>query len=112
MNGYKFLWCSINCIDCRGLSIQEKDLIKSKLTIPYNNFNSREDFENYFQQVISPFLLNGVEVVVGNHRLEIREIEFYFTCSNHHDPFTHCNVIQESSCNWYFHKVGNSYKAG
>lgn len=40
------------------------------------------------------------------------EIEFYLNCPGHTDTFAHGDVLQKQNAKWYFHKMGNAYKAG
>jgi len=72
---------------------------------------SPKDFEERFAQ-ISDQLLNTVALVINGKRYRFTEVEYYFTCSTHNDPFTHCDDVQYTLANWYFHKSGKSYKSG
>lgn len=42
----------------------------------------------------------------------ILELEIYCTCAQHDDPYTHCDPVQYTTGNWYFHKMGKGYKGG
>lgn len=66
----------------------------------------------------------------------LAEIEYYYEGGNHHDTFTHCDPLQQTTyarhdsqqwrevhrrcadvvtycrANWYFHKSGATYKGG
>ena len=43
----------------------------------------------------------------------VAEIEFYLNdYQQHKDTFTHGDAMQKTTGNWYFHKLGKSYKAG
>lgn len=95
-----------------ALTDEQKKLIKDTLTVPYEKMTHREEFEDYYRNTLAPFLLNGVELVANGQSFLIKEVEFYFTCDAHPDPFTHCQTIQESCAVWYFHRTGNSYKSG
>jgi len=53
-----------------------------------------------------------VALVINGKRYRFTELEFYFTCKTHDDPFTHCVEVQYTLANWYFHRSGKSYKAG
>lgn len=55
----------------------------------------------------SPFQ-NDVE-----RHFRIAEIEFYWNdYGEHKDTFTHCSDVQKTTGNWYFNKIGPTYKAG
>jgi len=94
------------------LTDQQKETLKTNLTVPHYQFTTRKEFEHFYQQTIAPFILNQVEIVAGGERLTIKEIEFYFTNPTHPDPFTHCQPLQEQSFIWYFHRTGKTYKSG
>lgn len=99
--------------ESRGsLSDGQKAALRKNLTIPYKTYKTRQEFEDFYQNTMAPFLLNQVELIAGGERLLIKEIEFYFTCEKHPDPFTHCQPLQEQLLIWYFHRNGPSYKAG
>lgn len=95
-----------------SLTDSQKEILRKNLTIPYQDFKTRQEFEDFYQNTMAPFLLNQVELIAGGERMVIKEIEFYFTCTTHPDPFTHCQPLQEQSLIWYFHRHGSSYKAG
>ena len=86
--------------------------MKEKLTVPWDDFKKRSDFEKFYQDTMAPFLLNEAELLIAGERHVIREIEFYFTCDTHPDPFTHCQPLQEQNLIWYFHRTGSTYKSG
>jgi len=50
--------------------------------------------------------------MVDNKKHRLVEVEFYFTCSKHNDPFTHGDKVQFTTGNWYFHKTGMNYRGG
>jgi len=81
------------------------------LQIPVQNFKSEEEFEEHFHK-IADFLLNECVIVANGTRFRLFEIEVYYTCSAHPDPYTHCNTLQFSTGNWYFHKTSSGYKNG
>jgi hypothetical protein len=63
---------------------------------------------NYYANQI----LNKQVLMINNHPHRIIEIEFYITCQEHPDPFTHKEVDQATPDKWYFHKKGGTYKGG
>jgi len=65
------------------------------------------DFNSYADR-----LLNRRILVINNYPHRIVEIEFYLTCTEHPDPFTHKDIEQAIPDKWYFHKKGGTFKAG
>lgn len=61
---------------------------------------------------IASFLLNETILWVTGHPYRLVEIEFYYSGTQHPDPFTHCDPIQRQCCLWYFHKTGGVYRSG
>lgn len=57
-------------------------------------------------------LINNSFLVINGHKYNIMEIEFYLTCKDHPDPFTHQDKDQSIPNKWYFHKKGKTYKQG
>jgi hypothetical protein len=91
---------------------EDKTRIMDVLTIPDAQFSTREEFEQFYQNTLAPFLLNEVDLIVNGIKHKLREIEFYYTCETHPDPFTHCQPLQEQTAIWYFHRTGKSYRSG
>lgn len=57
-------------------------------------------------------LLNETVLHIGDVKHRLNEVEFYLRQDNHDDEFAHCDELQKSHKRWYFHKNGNTYKAG
>jgi hypothetical protein len=68
-------------------------------------------FESIFDYYADKFI-NKSKLVINNHKHQIMEIEFYLTCTDHPDPFTHQSEDQSIPDKWYFHKKGGTYKQG
>jgi len=83
----------------------------SCLLINASSFTTPKNFEDRFVE-ISDHLLNTVALVINGKRYRFTELEYYFTSSTHNDPFTHCDDVQYTLANWYFHRSGKSYKSG
>lgn len=83
----------------------------SCLLINASSFTTPKNFEDRFVE-ISDHLLNTVALVINGKRYRFTELEYYFTSSTHNDPFTHCDDVQYTLANWYFHRSGKSYKNG
>jgi hypothetical protein len=58
------------------------------------------------------YLLNEVTLIANGKKHRLVELEFYLTCKSHPDPYTHCDDVQKTTANWYFHKTGKSYRGG
>ena len=67
------------------------------------------EFEEYFAKVAN-YMLNQVFLMINSKKYRITEIELYYTCPKHPDPFTHKSEIQKQNGKFYFHKTGNSYE--
>jgi hypothetical protein len=63
-------------------------------------------------EVIAERLLNHSLLQVAGQFLRIVEIEFYYHGSDHLDPFTHRDSLQQECGRWYFHRQGNGYRGG
>jgi hypothetical protein len=62
--------------------------------------DSCSDFGARFAE-IARFLLNNVDLIVGNKkRYRFAELEFYYTSPNHPDPFTHQSEHQLENACW------------
>jgi len=83
----------------------------SILHVPYDTLKGEEAFDSYFSRIAN-FLLNECLIIANKTKFRILEIEFYYTCESHNDPYTHCDSVQYSTGNWYFHKMGSGYKGG
>jgi len=51
-------------------------------------------------------------VFINNQPHRLAEIEFYCNGHKHKDEFAHGSDLQKTRGKWYFHMVGQSYKAG
>jgi len=72
---------------------------------------TRGDFLGAFRK-ISETLMNSYTLEIASRSHRIAEVEYYFCGDKHMDIFTHQDVLQESSGNWYFHRTGKGYKGG
>jgi len=70
-----------------------------------------KEYEATFAR-ISNRLLNEVALVINGQPHRLAEIAYYYEGGNHHDTFTHCDPLQQTTANWYFHKSGATYKGG
>lgn len=62
---------------------------------------------------LSETLMNNSVLVAGQDSYRICEIEFYLFCpTTHPDPVVHCSPDQKTSCSFYFHKTGTTYRGG
>lgn len=58
---------------------------------------------------------SGSSLPSASKYFRVAEIEFYlndYAEAGHKDTFTHGDPMQKQTGKWYFHKFGNSYKAG
>jgi len=74
-------------------------------------YSTPQQYEERFSKIADE-LLNYVALVINGKRYRFTELEFYLTSSTHDDPFTHCDDVQYTLANWYFHRSGKSYKSG
>lgn len=66
----------------------------------------------WFEQ-IADCLLNRTHVYIGGEPHRFVEIEFYYRNKElHDDPSVHCDPLQKSCGNWYFHRFGGTYREG
>lgn len=61
---------------------------------------------------IATKLFSKYTLRINNHAYQIAEVEFYLNCDIHPDSFTHSHKDQATCNQWYFHKIGDSYKGG
>jgi 3-methyladenine DNA glycosylase Mpg len=57
-------------------------------------------------------LLSGTRLVVAGQAHRLTEVEFYYHCPAHPDPFTHRDPLQYTSGRWYFHRTRGVYRSG
>ena len=55
---------------------------------------------------IADVLLNRVDLLAGDTRFEICELEFYARTPAHNDVFAHTDPLQQTFLQWYFHRSG------
>jgi hypothetical protein len=61
---------------------------------------------------IADQLLCQAELVIAGEPHRLREIEFYYTSSEHPDPYTHQHVEQQQADAWYLHRSGKGFRSG
>ena len=84
--------------------------------------SSKADYLDLFDKIAEAYLNHTVLEVrpTGSSQADqkskyfrVAEIEFYLNDYRvHKDTFTHGDPMQKQTGKWYFHKFGNSYKAG
>jgi 3-methyladenine DNA glycosylase Mpg len=59
-------------------------------------------------------LLRGAVLVAGDERHRLVEVEAYLCTQDerHRDLFTHCDELQRTAGQWYFHRSGSSFRGG
>jgi hypothetical protein len=67
----------------------------------------RTDYQVAFGEA-AELLINTVELVAGDTRYTIKELEFYFFSSEHKDPFMHGVERHYRFGEWYFHRFKTS----
>jgi hypothetical protein len=72
-----------------------------EINLNIDNNNIDEDFSR-----IASDLMNKWILLVENTQFRITELEFYYKCESHNDPFTHGHEQQRKSGKWYFHGSG------
>lgn len=58
------------------------------------------------------FILNHSLLFINGSPHRILEIEFYYFSLEHPDTFVHCNEMQLTTNQWYFHRAGSSAHSG
>ncbi|KAI9315730.1 hypothetical protein BX666DRAFT_344983 [Dichotomocladium elegans] len=53
-------------------------------------------------------MLLDYNLVIGDKRFDMLEVEGYLRSPNHPDPFTHGHPLQKKSGYWFFHRAGMS----
>lgn len=77
--------------------------------IDYFNFDSALYSDSIEENIsiLGNYILNSVDLYVGESCFHIREIEFYYYSRDHPDKYVHCNSDQLGNQKWYFHKYNN-----
>jgi hypothetical protein len=79
-------------------------------------FSEPDDFQEraaggWFAR-IAQSCMNDSVLWVCDQPYRILEVEFYYHCPEHPDPFSHRAAIQKTCGQWYFHRTGNSFRGG
>lgn len=82
------------------------------MSYPFFLSKQSHTLDEWFGSIADELLCRTAWYIAGEpHRLT--EIELYYhEATDHPDPFTHCDPLQLSSDQWYFHRKGGIYKAG
>lgn len=65
------------------------------------NQNIDEQFSNIAKELFFEYSL-----IVNEQVYQLVEVEFYYHSSEHADPFVHCDEMQKTNGQWYFHGSG------
>ena len=65
------------------------------------NENIEEQFRKIAEELFFEYQLN-----VNHQVYKLVEIEFYYNSNKHDDPFVHCDKMQKTNGQWYFHGSG------
>ena len=76
-----------------------------------NNLQNKSITQQWFTK-IADYLLNYSDLIIGNQKHRIIEIEFYCFAPEHSDYFAHRDPLQRECGIWYFHRSGGKYKNG
>jgi hypothetical protein len=72
---------------------------------------SEPRLKDWFGQ-IARRLLTATRLVVADDPYRLTEIEFYYHCPAHPDPFAHRDPVQRTAGRWYFHRTAGVYRSG
>jgi 3-methyladenine DNA glycosylase Mpg len=78
-----------------------------KLNFTVNDENALIN-ESFYR--ISDELMNHCLIQINNMKFRIAELEFYYSSTNHPDPYIHKDSIQYEEFKWYFHRSSKKLK--
>lgn len=88
------------------------DINKDRVYVCIMSFlKVNEDYEKEFERIVNE-LINSYLIKCKDKLYNICEVEVYYKDKGHPDPFVHCSLEQKTCGEWYFHKMGGSYKEG
>jgi 3-methyladenine DNA glycosylase Mpg len=89
--------------------------LKSMFDLPSASDSTMAEsfYKNHLDKLARKMLLD-YDLVIGDKRFEMLEVEGYLKAPFHIDPYCHGHIKQKRSCYWFFHHVGMSsgYREG
>jgi len=89
----------------------EQDAIIKDLKVNVEALSGVHDWQQHFasaaRQLACAWQLN-----IAGIPHQFVELEAYFTCTKHDDPYTHGDPVQQECALFYFHRMGSGYKGG